>query len=125
MASPVASLPTGCDQAVDKTLTIWMVTLVVGVVNFASRVSFIAWFARNDMPPLLARALRHVPVAMLTAIVIPAVVFITPGTLRLTPDNARLVAALVAALIAWWRKNTVETIVVGMTALWLMRWVVG
>ena len=69
--------------------------------------------------------MRHVPVAMLTAIVIPAVVFITPGTLRLTPDNARLVAALVAALIAWWRKNTIETIVVGMTALWLMRWIVG
>jgi branched-subunit amino acid transport protein len=36
-----------------------------------------------------------------------------------------LVAAAVAALIAWWRKNTVETIVVGMTTLWLTRWLVG
>ena len=102
-----------------------MVTLVVGVLNFASRVSFIAWFARNDMPPLLRRALRHVPAAMLTAIVVPAVVFVAPGTLDLTASNARLVAALLAGLIAWWRKNTVETIVVGMVALWLMRWLVG
>ena len=102
-----------------------MVTLVVGVLNFASRVSFIAWFARNDMPPLLRRALRHVPAAMLTAIVVPAVVFVAPGTLDLTAGNARLVAALLAGLIAWWRKNTVETIVVGMVALWLMRWLVG
>ena len=109
----------------DKSLTIWMVTLVVGALNFASRVSFIAWFARNDMPPLLTRALRHVPVAMITAIVVPAVVFIAPGTPGFTPGNAKLVAALIAGLIAWWRRNTVETIVVGMTALWLMRWLVG
>lgn len=109
----------------DKALTIWVVTLVVGVLNFASRVSFIAWFARNDMPPLLTRALRHVPVAMMTAIAVPAVVFIAPGMPDLGLGNARLVAALVAGAIAWWRKNTVETIVVGMATLWLMRWLVG
>ncbi len=104
---------------------IWMVTLVVGVLNFVSRVSFIAWFARNDMPPLLTRALRHVPAAMLTAIAVPAVAFIAPGTLVLTAANAKLIAALVAGLTAWWWKNTVVTIVVGMTTLWLMRWLVG
>lgn len=109
----------------DKTLTLWMVTLVVGALNFFSRVSFIAWFARNDMPPLLMRALRHVPAAMLTAIAVPAVVFIAPGALDLSAGNAKLVAALVAGLVAWWRKNTVQTIVVGMAVLWLMRWLVG
>ncbi len=109
----------------DKTLTIWMVTLVVGILNFASRVSFIAWFSRNDMPPLLTRALRHVPAAMITAIVVPTVVFAAPGVLALTPENAKLVAAVVAGAVAWWRKNTVETIVVGMTTLWLMRYFVG
>ena len=106
-------------------MMIWMVTLVVGVLNFVSRVSFIAWFARNDMPPLLTRALRHVPAAMLTAIAVPAVAFIAPGTLDLTASNAKLVAALVAGLTAWWWKNTVVTIVVGMTTLWLMRYFVG
>jgi len=110
---------------VDKTLTIWMVTLVVGILNFGSRVSFIAWFARNDMPALLTRALRHVPAAMLTAIAVPAVVFIAPGALDLTAGNAKVVAALVAGMVAWWRRNTVETIVIGMTTLWLMRWLVG
>ena len=66
-----------------------MVTLVVGILNFASRVSFIAWFARNDMPPLLTRALRHVPVAMITAIVVPAVVFIAPGVLAIDARRMR------------------------------------
>jgi branched-subunit amino acid transport protein len=110
---------------VDKTLTVWLVTLVVGILNFASRVSFIAWFAHNDMPPLLSRALRHVPAAMLTAIAVPAVVLIAPGTLEVSVHNARLVAGTVAGLVAWWRKNTVETIAVGMTTLWLLRWLVG
>jgi branched-subunit amino acid transport protein len=110
---------------VDRTLLIWAVTLAVGALNFASRMSFIAWFARNDMPPMLARALHHVPVAMLTAIAVPAVVFIAPGTLGLDLHNARLVAGVVAALVAWWSRSTVATIAVGMAVLWLVRWLVG
>ena len=42
------------------------------------------------MPPLLAQALKHVPVAMVTAIVVPAVVFTMPGELRLDAGNAKL-----------------------------------
>jgi branched-subunit amino acid transport protein len=110
---------------VDKQLALWLVTLIVGALNFASRVSFIAWFARNDMPPLLERALRHVAAAMLTAIVVPAVVFVAPGVPVFGPGNAKLVAALVAGAVAWWRKDTVETILAGMVTLWLMRWLVG
>ena len=109
----------------DRTLLIWAVTLAVGALNFASRVSFIAWFARNDMPPMLERALRHVPVAMLTAIAVPAVAFVAPGTLGLDLHNARLVAGVVAALVAWWSRSTVATIAVGMAVLWLVRWLVG
>ena len=50
---------------------------------------------------------------------------VTPGALDLTAGNAKLVAALVAGVVAWWRRITVETIVTGMTTLWLMRWLVG
>jgi branched-subunit amino acid transport protein len=76
------------------------------------------------MPPLLAEALKHVPVAMVTAIVVPAIVFVTPGTLQLDPGNAKLVAALVAAVVAWWRQSAVLTIAVGMGVLWLLPYLV-
>ena len=109
----------------DRSVTLWVVTLVVGLLNFASRLSFIAWFARSDMPPLLARALRHVPVAMLTAIVIPSLVFTLPGVVNLTPHNAKLAAGLAAAMVAWWSRNTVLTIAVGMGTLWALRYLVG
>ncbi|MGH8798712.1 MAG: AzlD domain-containing protein [Casimicrobiaceae bacterium] len=95
--------------------------LAVGAINFASRLSFIALFARREMPPLLARALRHVPAAMLTAIVVPAIVFAAPGELRIDFGNVKLVAALAAGFVAWRWRNTLLTIGVGMVALWLLQ----
>ncbi len=109
----------------NRELTIWLLILAVGTITYTARLSFIALFARRRMPPLLAEALKHVPVAMLTAIVVPAVVFVPAGVLRLDFGNPKLVAALVAGAVAWWTKSAVSTIVVGMGALWLLRWLVG
>ena len=55
-------------------MKIWIVIVAVGVLNYLSRLSFIAFFANRQMPPLLARALKFVPAAMLTALVVPMVV---------------------------------------------------
>jgi branched-subunit amino acid transport protein len=74
------------------------------------------------MPPLLGRALKHVPAAMLTAIVVPAVVFMAPGVLRLDPGNAKLIAAVVALAVAAWLQSATLTIVVGMAVLWLAQY---
>jgi len=110
---------------VTKAQLIWLVIVVVGAVNYAARLSFIAFFARRDIPPLLAEALKHVPAAMLTAIVVPAVVFASPGTLDAGLSNPRVLAALVAGVIAWLWRNTLLTIGVGMAVLWLTRYLVG
>jgi branched-subunit amino acid transport protein len=110
---------------VDRQLTIWLLIFAVGAITYTTRLSFIALFARREMPPLLAEALKHVPVAMVTAIVVPAVVFIEPGLLRLDPGNAKLIAALAAAAAAWWRQSAVLTIAVGMVVLWSLRYLLG
>ena len=57
----------------EGTLKLWIVILAVGALNYASRLSFIAFFARRTMPPLLARALRYVPAAMLAALIVPMI----------------------------------------------------
>jgi branched-subunit amino acid transport protein len=103
----------------------WIVILVVGALNYLSRLSFIALFAHIEMPPFVARALRFVPATMLTAIVVPAVVFIAPSTLAFSYTNPKLVAALVAALIAWRTKSPTATMVGGMVALWIAQWALG
>jgi branched-subunit amino acid transport protein len=106
-----------------RQLTLWLLTLSVGAINYSARLSFIALFARREIPPLLAEALKHIPVAMLTAIVVPAVVFAPPGVLRLDPGNAKLIAALVAAAVAWWRQSALLTIGSGMVALWSLQYI--
>lgn len=101
----------------------WTVVLVVGALNYLSRLSFIALFARLDIPPVVARALRFVPAAMLTAIVVPAVVFTAPATLAFSYTNPKLVAALAAAFLAWYTRSATVTMVGGMIALWIVQWV--
>ena len=99
-------------------LKLWAIILVVGALNYASRLSFIAIFSRRSMPPLLARALRFVPAAMLTALIVPMVV--TPAG-ALDPAGPRVAAALVAAAVAFRARSTLATLVAGMAALWLLQ----
>ena len=104
------------------TLAFWIVVVAVGALNYLSRLSFIALFARLRMPSLVGRALRYVPAAMLTAIVVPAVVLPGPGEVDAALADAKLAAALVATLVAWRTRSTTATIVAGMAALWLAQW---
>jgi branched-subunit amino acid transport protein len=104
------------------TLALWLVILAVGLSNYLSRLSFIALFARWNMPALVARALRFVPAAMLTAIVVPAVVLQHADGLAPGLAAAKPVAAVVALLVAWRTRSTAATMIVGMLALWSMQW---
>ena len=100
----------------DATLILWTVILVVGALNYLSRLSFIAFFARREMPPLLARALKFVPAAMLTALIIPMIV--SPGVGPGGETVPRVVAALLAAGVALALRSELATIGIGMAALW-------
>lgn len=104
----------------DSTLKIWAVILLVGALNYASRLSFIAFFARRAMPPLLARALRYVPAAMLTALIVPMVV--EPAGFATDFATSRVAAAIATGVTAWFTRNTLLTLGVGMGTLWLLAW---
>jgi branched-subunit amino acid transport protein len=105
---------------VDGALKLWTVIVVVGALNYVSRLSFIAFFASREMPPLLARALRFVPAAMLTALVIPMV--LTPSVAGMLQGvNPRIPAAVVAAVVAYFTRSTLATLSLGMVALWLLQ----
>ncbi|MEO6927578.1 MAG: AzlD domain-containing protein [Casimicrobiaceae bacterium] len=106
-----------------STLTLWTVIVVVGALNYLSRLSFIALFARRTMPAMLARALKYVPAAMLTALVLPMVFVSTPTFASLL--SPRVIAALVAGAIGFFTRNTLATVVVGMGTLWLLQAIPG
>ena len=57
---------------------------------------------------------------MLAAIIFPEIL-VYQGQLALTLGNERLLAGVVAVLIAGWTKNTLITILAGMTALLMLQ----
>ena len=91
--------------------------VLAGLGTFLVRLSFIALLGRFEVPPLVTRALRFVPPAVLSAIILPEVV-LRGGALDVGVRNPRLVAGAVAALVAWKTRNVLLTIAVGMAALW-------
>ncbi|MFC5368008.1 AzlD domain-containing protein [Salinirubrum litoreum] len=104
---------------------IWLAVVAIGVVTFAFRASFVALFGYIDtVPPTLERALRYVPPAVLAALVAPDLLVVEP-TLDGTLADGRLIAGLVAAGVAWRTEDLLWTIVAGMVALWLVRFLPG
>ena len=101
-------------------MNLWLVVIVAGVLTFLIRLSFISLLANWEMPPLAQRALSFVPPAVMTAIVFPELL-IRDGHLAANLDNHRLIAGVIAILIAWRFKRIMPTIVTGMAALWLLQ----
>jgi len=104
----------------DATLKLWVVIFVVGLLNYLSRLSFIAVFARRRMPPLLGRALKYVPAAMLTALTLPMILG-DPAAGNPMAFNPRLAAAAIAGAVAFFTRSSLWTIGTGMAALWLLQ----
>jgi branched-subunit amino acid transport protein len=102
----------------ESSLKLWAVIVIVGVLNYASRLSFIAFFARRGIPAPLARALRFVPAAMLTALVVPMVVAHDGATDFTDP---RVPAAVLATAVAFRTRSTLWTLAAGMATLWLVQ----
>lgn len=91
--------------------------LIVGMalVTFAVRYPVLALFGRLRLPDWLLRALAYVPPAVLTAIIVPALLM-PEGRISLDQGNTYLVAGIVTALVAWFTRSLLLTIVLGMAA---------
>ena len=72
-------------------------------------------------PEVVARALRYVPVAALTAIFVPELA-LQNGELVLSMGNIRLAAGIFAIAVAWRTKSALWTIGGGMISFWLLTW---
>jgi branched-subunit amino acid transport protein len=102
-------------------MTIALTIAGMAVVTYLLRASFLLLPAGVETPPLLRRALRYVPAAILTAIWAPELL-LQEGVLSLSPGNERLAAGVVAIAVAWrWRMTSV-TIAAGLAALHLFDW---
>lgn len=100
--------------------TAWIIFLVLGVLTYLTRFAFVALWGRLRLPAWFQRALNFVPVAVLSAIILPELV-LNEGHLNLALDNPRLLAGAAAVLVAYRTRSTLLTILAGMAVFWGMR----
>jgi branched-subunit amino acid transport protein len=103
-------------------LNIWLIMLMGGLITFGMRFSLIFLFGRFEVPQTLRRALHYVPPAVLSAIILPEILY-PSGSLDLTLGNTRILAGAVAILVAWFTKNTLLTILAGLLALLILQFI--
>ena len=100
-------------------MNLWLTMALAGLLTFLIRYSFIGAAGRFAAPPWFRGMLRFVPIAALTALIWPDMLMID-GALAL--GNPRLIAGLIAGLVAWRTQNIFLTIGVGMGVLWALQW---
>ena len=101
-------------------MNIWLVMLLGGLLTFGMRFSLIFLFGRFEVPETMRKALHYVPPAVLSAIILPELLY-SSGSLNLSFGNTRLLAGIIAMLVAWYTKNTLLTILAGMAALLILQ----
>ena len=92
------------------------VYLIIGMmlVTFSVRYVLFPLSRQATFPPALERGLRYVPPTVLTAIIIPAVLIPDGVNIDLSYTNPYLIGAIIAALVGWFSRNLLLTIVIGM-----------
>jgi branched-subunit amino acid transport protein len=98
---------------------IWIIMIMTGLFTFCMRFVMFSGLTPRALPRALEDALDFVPIAVLTAIIVPAVIFTDGNTLAIA-DNTRLPAAIIATVIALLTRSVVATIVAGLAALWTL-----
>ena len=97
-------------------MKIWLVIVLVSLITFLMRASFLLFADPHRFPQAFRRALLYVPPAVLAAIVAPG--------LLMPFDLARGIAGLAAFLVAVRVRGPLAAIVAGMAVLWLVQWAI-
>ena len=98
----------------------WIIVLGMGLITHSQRLSMILTSGRLTISEPLRRALRFAPAAVLSAILIPEM--LQPGgQLDISLGNERMLAGLVAIVVAWRTQNMLLTVALGMVVLWILQ----
>jgi branched-subunit amino acid transport protein len=97
---------------------------VAGAGTYFMRSVFIIRGANTSLPTALEQGLKYVGPAVLSSLVAVSVAQGAGimGVIGPRPETIGMVACVV---VAWWRKNVVLTVVVGLAVVWLLQGVMG
>jgi branched-subunit amino acid transport protein len=90
--------------------------LGMGAVTYLPRLLPVLLLSSKKLPPLVETWLRYVPVAVLSAMLLPALA-VNDGALDFSGSNLFLWAAVPTFLVAWKTRSLFGSVVVGMAVV--------
>jgi branched-subunit amino acid transport protein len=102
----------------------WLLILGMTIVTVLPRYGVLALLGRVELPQPVFRALKFVPPAVLSAIILPELL-LKDDKLYIALGNSYLVAGIFSGIVAWRTRNLLLTIVLGMAAMLIYRALMG
>jgi branched-subunit amino acid transport protein len=103
---------------------IWALIFGAGLITLLMRASFLVFANPEAFPTWFRRSLAFVPPTVLTALVLPGLVFF-PNTTSFDWKNPRLYAGLIALAICVRFKIAIWPLSAGMLSLWGLQWLIN
>ncbi|RKF14252.1 AzlD domain-containing protein [Alginatibacterium sediminis] len=101
----------------------WLI-LGMFLVTFGIRYVMFAFANSLKFSPRLEQALRYVPPTVLTAIIVPAVLY-PHGEFFLSWRNPYLLAAIISIVLAFKTRDLLKTIAIGMLIFFILRYLLA
>ena len=101
-------------------LEVVLTILCMAAATYFTRFASPLLLDRTGVPRWMVRLLKHMPTAMLAALIAPALLA-PQGYLQIGPGNHYLLAGAVAAFMAWRRQPPAVTMGSGMAVMLLLR----
>jgi branched-subunit amino acid transport protein len=105
-------------------MTAWVAIVLVSVVTFLLRASFILFADPHRFPHAFRQALTFVAPSVMAAIVVPGLL-LAQGRIDLSLENPRWIAGAIAIAATILTRSAVVAIVAGMGSLWGLQWMLG
>ncbi len=99
---------------------ILIIIIGMGIVTYFTRIGALALFRFIGVPSWLNRWLKYVPVAILTALIVPSLL-LPQGYLDISINNHYLIAGIVAAVVAYKSRNIIATLGLGISVMLVLK----
>ena len=100
-------------------MTSWLLITYCGLITFFTRFSMIALLKKEMFNERVREVLSYVPSAIFPAIIFPAIFLNNAGSIQIE-DNPKILAAIIATIIAILTRNIIATIFSGLASYWFL-----
>ncbi len=99
---------------------VFYIIIGMALVTYFTRFGALALFRFTGLPTWLNRWLKYVPIAILTALIMPSLL-LPKGYLDITLNNDYLIAGIAAAFVAYKSRNIIATLGLGMSIMFVLK----